>query len=63
MVSPENIHTNNITWTERIVLICLGIYLCVYVTINEKDITDLKESRNGNYLEALGRIKGKKEMM
>lgn len=65
LVSPENVLTNSITWTEQFVFMYLRItiYFHPYLTmICERRGINLKVSKE-EYMEDFGRRKGKEELM
>lgn len=48
---PHHLHTGNIVHTEKVLFMCLGVYICIYVTtIKEREATDLRESKRGAWV-------------
>jgi hypothetical protein len=70
---PENTHKSNITLTHLIIYRNIYVYTCTYIyteayhaymhaiTINEKEVMNLKESRE-RFMGDLKGYKGKKEI-
>ena len=48
---PHHLHTGNIVHTEKVRLMRLGVYICIYVTtIKEREATDLRGSKRGAWV-------------
>ena len=63
LLSLENIHTSNITWTEQVIFRNTYVYTYTHThvtTNNEKEVMDLRESQRGVWEGIEG---GKGEMM
>lgn len=56
---PHHMHTGNIVHAEKVLFMCLRVYISIYVTtIKEREATDLRESKRGAWVGLEGEKEG-----